>query len=135
MGRLERRRREEDAVIRDDAHGKTVDVCEPLPESARGRKRLAYTRGKKGGKVAQLLAKGCTNRHYGLPVFLLELAEPAPVHHTCDDFPHVKRLTKVRADDPMQLGRRIEWILRKRRRLGGFDVSILRANEVPEVAG
>jgi hypothetical protein len=30
MGRLERRRREEDAVIRDDAHGKPVDVCEPL---------------------------------------------------------------------------------------------------------
>jgi hypothetical protein len=30
MGRLECRRREEDSVIRDDAHGKTVDMCKSL---------------------------------------------------------------------------------------------------------
>jgi hypothetical protein len=33
MGRLERRRREENAVIRDNANGETVDVCEPLQVS------------------------------------------------------------------------------------------------------
>ena len=123
MGRLERRRREEDAVIRDNAHGETVDVCEPLPMSARSRERLVYTRGEKGGgggKVAQLPARSCTNRHNGLPVFLLELAKPAPVHHAGDHFADVKWLTKVRTDDPMKLGRGIEWVFWKSGRLGRF---------------
>lgn len=30
MRRLKRRRREKDAIVRDDTHGKAVDVCEPL---------------------------------------------------------------------------------------------------------
>jgi len=74
--------------------------------------------------------RSCTNRHNGLPVFLLELAEPTPIHHTCDDFPHIKWLTKVRTDDPMQLGRRIEWVFWKSGRLGGFDVSIFGGHDM-----
>ena len=58
-----------------------------------------------------------TNRHDGLPVFLLKLAEAAPVHQSRDHLPHVERLTEVRADYPVQLARRIERILRDSRGL------------------
>ncbi len=47
VGRLKRRRREENAVVRDNAHGKTVNVCETLPMSTRSREPLAYTHGEK----------------------------------------------------------------------------------------
>ena len=46
MGRLERRRREKDAVIRDNANGETVDVCEPL----RGISMNTHNAWREGGK-------------------------------------------------------------------------------------
>jgi hypothetical protein len=125
MGRLERRRREENAVIRDNANGEAVDVCEPLPVSA-GAISITYTRGEKGevGKRPSFLVKSSTNRHNGLSVFLLELAKPASIHHTGNHFSHVKWLTKVRTDDSMQLGRRIEWVFWNSRWLDSFEVNI-----------
>jgi hypothetical protein len=46
-----------------------------------------------------------------LPVFLLELAEPAPIYHPGDNFPHIKRLAEVCADYPMKLRCRTERLL------------------------
>ena len=40
-------------------------------------------------------------------IFLLEFAEPAAVNDARDDVSHVKRLTEVRPNNPVQLVRRI----------------------------
>lgn len=104
VGRLERRRREEDAVVCHDTHGEAVDVCEPL-HRCRLPKNASFSWGILGEE-----RKGA-NRHDGLPVFLLELAEAAPICQSRDHLPHVEWLAEVRADYPVQLGRRIERIL------------------------
>jgi hypothetical protein len=104
VGRLERRRREEYAVVRYDTHGEAVDVCEPLH-----RCQLPQNTKVQCGDPGRE-EKGA-NRHDGLPVFLLELAEAAPIYQSRDHLPHVEWLAEVRADYPVQLVRRIERIL------------------------
>jgi len=57
-------------------------------------------------------------RHDSLSVFLLELAEAAPVYHARNYLPHVEWLAEVRPDYSMKFGYRIKRILWDGRGLG-----------------
>ena len=109
MGRLERRRREQDAVICDDPNFIAVDVRESLPDTA------------KVSPSNSILVK--SYRDNCRPVLLLELPEPTAVHDARNDVPHIERLSHIRANNTMQLLCRIERGFWRARRLADRDQS------------
>jgi hypothetical protein len=93
MRRFQCRGGEEDAVIRDDTDGVTVDTREALAS-------ISYLMHLHDGRRK-------TYRHQGGPVLLLKLPEPAPVHHPRDHIAHIERTPYIGPYDPAQVSRSV----------------------------